>query len=127
MIVMRLPILPLFWLVLLHLAGTAGARAQDCGPAAIRDAFRQAEAAYGRQDFTAAAAQFRLLAEQGLGPAQLRLGQIVAAGAGKPDLMEADRWIALAADVRVPGAQPELAKLAAQIGPVQLAQAGFAP
>jgi hypothetical protein len=115
------------WLALVLLAPTASARAQDCGPAAIRDAYRQAEAAYERKDFTAAAAQFRPLAEQGLGPAQLRLGQIVAAGAGKPDLMEAYRWFALAADIGVPGAKPELTKLTAQIGPVQIAQAGFVP
>jgi len=127
MIVMRHIMRSFGWLALLLVAGIIGAQAQDCGPAAIRDAYREAEAAYGRKDFAAAAAQFRPLAEQGLGPAQLRLGQIVAAGAGKPDLMEAYRWIALAADIGVPGAKPELAKLTAQIGPVQIAQAGFAP
>jgi hypothetical protein len=115
------------WLALLLVAGITGAHAQDCGPGAIRDAYRAAEAAYGRKDFTAAAALFRPLAEQGLGPAQLRLSQIIAAGTGKPDLMEAYRWIALAADIGAPGATPELSKLTAQIGPVQIAQAGFAP
>jgi hypothetical protein len=115
-------------LVALGLLGLAGAAAaEDCSPAAIRDAYRQAEAAYQGKDFTAAATQFRPLAEQGLGPAQLRLGEVLAAGTGKPDLLEAYRWIALAADIGVPGAKPELAKLTAQIGPVQIAQAGFVP
>jgi len=102
MIVMRLIMLSFGWLALLLVAGITGAHAQDCGPGAIRDAYRAAEAAYGRKDFTAAAALFRPLAEQGLGPAQLRLSQIIAAGTGKPDLMEAYRWPRRSARCRSP-------------------------
>src|SRR5579862_3015703 len=106
MIAARRRALSLGWLALLLTGGSAGGHAQECGPTAIRDAFRQGEAAYAAKDFSAAAAQFRPLAEQGLGPAQLRLGEIIAAGPGKPDLMEAYRWIALAADADAPGAKP---------------------
>ena len=101
------------------------ARAQSC---AIIDDYRKAEAAYGRKDLAAAATGFRALAEQGLGPAQLRLGQMLGAGQGAPaDPIEAYRWLVLAADVGAPGAKPALtaheAKLtadqrAAKIDPV---------
>jgi len=122
MIVMRLLMLSFGWLALLPMAGMVGAHAQDCGPAAIHDAYREGEAAFGRKDFPAAAALFRPLAEQGLGPAQLRLGQILGAdGAGDP--VEAFRWIALAVDIDTPGAKDQLDRLAPRLAPAQREQA----
>ena len=107
------------------LAGFAStAAAQDCPPNGFIDAYRQAEAAYARKDFAAAVAQFRPLAEQGLGPAQLRLGQLTAAGEGAPaDPVAAYRWTALAADVDTPGAKAALAALDPRLSAAQRAQA----
>jgi hypothetical protein len=123
MIVPR-PILLALCCVGLCVGATAGAAAESCDPAAIVDAYRQGEAAYQAQDFAAAAAQFRPLAEQGLGPAQLRLGEIVQAG-DKPDLTQAYHWIALAADAHAPGAAAALANVRQRIGPAQIATDGF--
>jgi hypothetical protein len=107
----------------------AAAQSPNSSPAAtcaiIAD-YRAAEAAYGRKDFGAAAAQFRPLAEQGLGPAQTRLGQMAAAGQGGPaDPVEAYRWLALAAAVNAPGAKEALAGL--KVTPEQRAQAKVDP
>jgi hypothetical protein len=122
MIFPRLIPLAMCWFV----AGAGSAAAESCSPAAIVGAYQQAEAAYQAKDLTAAAAQFQPLAEQGLGPAQLRLGEILMA-ADKPDLMQAYRWIALAADVHAPGAAATLTKLTEKIGPGQVALEHFTP
>lgn len=100
------------------------ASAQDCPQGGFIEAYRQAEAAAARKNFAAAVAQFRPLAEQGLGPAQLRLGQLIAAGKGEPAvLVEAYRWTALAAEVDTPGAQATLAALETRLDPAQRTQA----
>ena len=97
------------------------AMAQACGPNTFLDAFRQADAAYARKDVAAATAALRPLAEQGLGPAQLRLGQALSESGGNPD--EAYLWIALAADVGTPGAKDALAKLEPKVDAAARAQA----
>jgi hypothetical protein len=97
------------------------AGAQDCGPRTFLDGYRQAEAAYARQDFAATTAALRPLAEQGLGPAQLRLGQALDAAGGTP--AEAYRWVALAADVGTPGAKDALATLEPRVDAAARAQA----
>src|SRR5437763_15968921 len=101
---------------------TPAAMAQECGPKTFLDAFRQADAAYARKAVAAATAQFRPLAEQGLGPAQLRLGQILSDGSGG-NPAEAYLWIALAADVGTPGAKDALAKLEPKVDAAARAQA----
>lgn len=104
---MRLVFLVASWLGL----WIATASAQTCN---VIDDYRQAEAAYGHKNFASALAGFRALAEQGLGPAQLRLGQMLVAGEGAAaDKAEAGRWIALAAEVGTPGAKDALASLGA--------------
>jgi hypothetical protein len=123
MIVQRSILLAVCWFVLSAAAG-AGAAAESCDPAAIVAAYRQAEAAYQAKDFAAAAAQFRPLAEQGLGPAQKRLGEILQTG-DKPDLLQAYHWIALAADVHAPGAAAALFKVRERIGPAQIGMDSF--
>jgi hypothetical protein len=115
------------FLGLIVLLAVGDAAAQGCTPGAFIDAYRKGEAAYGRKDFAAAAAQFRPLAEQGLGPAQLRLGQILSGDSGKPDLVEAYRWTALADDVGTLGAKEALAKLTPRLTQPQIAQANIAP
>ena len=105
----------------------AGARAQECAPNAILDAYRQGEAAYQRKDFAAALARLKPLAEQGLGPAQLRVGQMLAEDTAKPDLVEAYRWTALAADAGASGAGAALDAVKARLTPMQIAQAGVNP
>jgi hypothetical protein len=103
----------------------AAAQSQSPTCAIIAD-YRAADAAYGRKDFAAAATQFRPLAEQGLGPAQTRLGQMAAAGQGGPaDPVEAYRWLVLANDVKAPGAKEALAAL--KVTPEQRAQAKVDP
>lgn len=117
-----------FALVGLAVQAAAGgaAAAESCSPAAIIEAWRQGEAAYQAKNFDAATAQLRPLAEQGLGPAALRLGEMLASG-DKPDLIEAYKWVALAADAHTPGAAAALAKLSERIGPSQLALNRFTP
>jgi hypothetical protein len=126
MIVLRPILLASCWLVLTVVGAAAGAAAESCDPAAIIDAYRQAEAAYQAHDFAAAAAQFRPLAEQGLGPAQLRLGEILQAG-DKPDPAQVYHWIALAAETHTPGAAAAVTKLTQQVGPAQVALYRFTP
>jgi hypothetical protein len=113
-------------LVWLGLAGTA-AVADDCAPGAVMASYRQGEAAFARKDFANAISHLRPLAEQGLGPAQLRLGQMLSGEAGRTDLVEAYRWTALAADVGAPGAQVALDKLTPHLSPQQIAAANIAP
>jgi hypothetical protein len=125
MIVSRPILLALCW-VAGCVGGGAAAAAEPCEPTAIIEAYRQAEAAYQAKDFATASAQFRPLAEQGLGPAQLRLGELIQAG-DKPDLTQAYHWIALAADAHAPGASAALTKVTQQIGPTQLALNRFTP
>lgn len=126
MVMLRPGILALSWLAFASLAGAAVA-AESCAPGAISASYRQAEAAYARKDFAAAAAQFRPLAEQGLGPAQLRLGEMLSGDGGKQDPVEAYRWIALAANVGAAGAQAALDKLTPRLTAQQIAQANIAP
>jgi len=112
-----------FAVLTLLLAFVPAAWAQECPPNGFIDAYRQAEAADARKDFAAAVAQFRPLAEQGLGPAQLRLGQLMAAGEGVPaDPVAGYRWTALAADVDTPGAKAALAALEPRLSAPQRAQ-----
>lgn len=113
--------LPLLLGVLVALL-PAVAAAQDCGPASFIDAYKEGDAAAARGDAAAATARLRPLAEQGLGPAQLRLGQVLSGAAGS-DVAEAHRWIALAADVGTPGAKDALAKLEPRVGAAQREQA----
>src|SRR5260221_4145399 len=94
---MRLPLKTAVAAVLLV---TPAAMAQECGPKTFLDAFRQADAAYARKDVAAATAALRPLAEQGLGPAQLRLGQALSEGGG--NAAEAYPWIPLPADLPTP-------------------------
>jgi hypothetical protein len=126
MVVLRPVIFALGWFALACVAGAAVA-AESCAPGAIVASYRQAEAAYGRKDFAGAAAQFRPLAEQGLGAAQLRLGEMLSGDGGKQDLVEAYRWIALAANVGAPGAQAALDRLTPRLTAQQIAQANIAP
>jgi hypothetical protein len=105
----------------------AQAPAQDCAPTAILGAYRAADAAYARKDFATAAAGFRPLAEQGLGSAQLRLGQILAADPAKPDPVEAYRWLVLAADTGATGAKEALDGLKPRLSAQQIAQAKIDP
>src|ERR1700733_876931 len=122
MIVKRPSILACGWLALAAVAGASGAAAESCAPGAVIESYRQGEAAFARKDFTAATAQFRPLAEQGLGPAQLRLGEILGAD-GSGDPVEALRWIALAADIGTPGAKDQLDRLGPRLAPPQREQA----
>src|SRR5258706_1236774 len=113
--------LPLKAAVAAVLPVTPAAMAQECGPKTFLDAFRQADAAYARKDVAAATATLRPLAEQGLGPAQLRLGQALSEGGG--NAAEAYAWMALAADVGRPGAKEALAKLEPKVDAAARAQA----
>src|SRR5690349_4000013 len=115
---MRLPPMAAVAAILL---ATPAALAQECGPKTFLDAFRQADAASARKDVAAATAALRPLAEQGLGPAQLRLGQALSEGGGSP--AEAYLWIALAADVGTPGAKDALTKLEPKLDAAARAQA----
>jgi hypothetical protein len=116
---------PLIPAICLGAALAASAAAQNCD--FIAD-YRRAEAAYARKDFAAAAAEFRRLAEQGLGPAQLRLGQLLADGQGVPaDPIGAYRWLVLAADIAAPGAQEALAAFAPRLSAAQRERANIAP
>jgi len=101
----------------LLLWGTA-ASAQDCSPASFIQAYRAGEAAAAHKDFSAALAQFRPLAEQGLGPAQRWLGQLLADGSGTAaNPVEAVRWTQRAAEIDVPGAQDQLQALEQRLPP----------
>ena len=112
--------------LVIALGSVGAAIAQDCKPGAILDAYRKADAAAARKDLAAAGAGFRALAEQGLGPAQLRLGEILSSGA-KPDPVEAYRWIALAADAGATGAKEALDALKPHLSAQQIAQAKIDP
>ena len=114
--------LRLFALCLLGFAlSTSAVQAHGCTPRDFIEAYRQASAASARKDVAAAIARFRALAEQGLGPAQARLGQLLSDAPGS-DLIEAHLWTALAADIGTPGTDDTLSLIEARLTGPQLEQ-----
>ena len=65
----------------------------------LAEPLEDANAAYDKQDYTAALRLFRPLADQGYASAQLNLGMMYAKGQGVPqDYVQAVNWYRLAAD-----------------------------
>lgn len=101
--------------------------------APARADFSQAMAAHERQDYAAAMAEFRRLAEQGHPDAQYMLGRMYASGEGVvQDYVQAHRWFNLAAangvaEARAARAQVEDRMTAAQIAEAQQLAREFQP
>ena len=108
---------------LLTSLGMAGALALGAQPALAQD-FDAGVAAYEADDFEAALAEFRPLAEQGDAKAQFKLGVMYATGQGvAQDMVRAYMWFDLAAALGNDNGRRYRDLAARSLSPEQIAEA----